>query len=276
MSFQHLNHDVIRKQISDDFQSAKKMGYNVFMALPFGSINYNLDTENSDIDTKIIVIPSFRDLLEKNILNKTYRENGEGSREVSIVDIREFFAYLKSNSAYYWEFLNSRYQLINHSYYKQYIKLYNLQEDILRSNPLGGVISLHGQFYSYYKSFSSQVRNYYWYNPKTIIGMERIYKQLVYYDEYFSYGINFDKILWRVDEEREELLRHLNQDFSLQEAQKYVTKLRKELDTFYTQLYKKYKCVDKEKLPVNMALDSLLEEIAKKHLKEFDVKFKEN
>ena len=47
-------------------QNLLRKGYkeeNILGIFAYGSQNYNLDTENSDWDTKAIIVPSFRDLV---------------------------------------------------------------------------------------------------------------------------------------------------------------------------------------------------------------------
>ena len=87
----------ISKQLYDDAQYLRKEGFEVFGVFLQGSQNYGLSYEGSDIDTKSIILPSFRDLcLNKKEFSTTHvRKNGS---HLDIKDIRGMFAcFLKSN-----------------------------------------------------------------------------------------------------------------------------------------------------------------------------------
>lgn len=59
----------LNQRLVDDYRYVKSLGYNVLGVFVQGSDNYSLSWEGSDIDTKVIIIPSFEDfVLIKNRL----------------------------------------------------------------------------------------------------------------------------------------------------------------------------------------------------------------
>ena len=60
----------IKKAIQEHKQVVLNAGYpekQIFGIFLYGSQNYGLDTENSDVDTKAIIIPTIEDLCQKKV-----------------------------------------------------------------------------------------------------------------------------------------------------------------------------------------------------------------
>ena len=83
-----------------------------FITLLQGSQNYNLDDENSDVDTKSIVIPTWRKMvLDKQPLSTTLEM--PDSSHVDIKDAREMIACYKKQNVNFVETLFTDYYKIN-------------------------------------------------------------------------------------------------------------------------------------------------------------------
>ena len=71
----------VKKAIQEHKQVVLDAGYpekQIFGVFLYGSQNYGLDTENSDVDTKAIIIPTIEDLCQKKVdFCKEYEVNGE-------------------------------------------------------------------------------------------------------------------------------------------------------------------------------------------------------
>ena len=65
-SFDNERNLKIYRRLWDDFDYVENLGYTVLGVFLQGSQNYNLDYPGSDIDTKAIIIPTFKDI----VLNK--------------------------------------------------------------------------------------------------------------------------------------------------------------------------------------------------------------
>ena len=111
-------------------QNLLRKGYkeeNILGIFAYGSQNYNLATENSDWDTKAIIIPSFRDLvLEKpvseqieiyNIYNGIYCCDKDSTGEhCEVKDIREMVNMFKKQNINFIEILFTEYKWVNPIY----------------------------------------------------------------------------------------------------------------------------------------------------------------
>ena len=82
-----------------------------------GSTNYGLDTEESDIDTKLIVLPSWEDVVfAKDPVSKTHiRANEE---HIDFKDIRLMFKTFRKQNINFLEILFTKYRIINPKYAK--------------------------------------------------------------------------------------------------------------------------------------------------------------
>lgn len=63
------------------------LGYHVVMIGLYGSYNYNLNDEESDFDTKAVVLPQLEDLLLKKDLNRVY-DHYDG--QIDVKDVMSF------------------------------------------------------------------------------------------------------------------------------------------------------------------------------------------
>lgn len=101
---------------------------NIFFTALYGSQNYHLETGLSDIDTKTLVIPTMKDLIDNKIISTTVEiENGLDDRK----DIREMFKqFLKQNPSYL-EILASREVKINPVYQEEYKELISMTDEIV-------------------------------------------------------------------------------------------------------------------------------------------------
>ena len=83
----------------------------------YGSQNYMLDTKNSDIDSTMVVLPTFSDMcLGKQPLSKEVcMENGE---HINVKDIREYKNMLMKQNICFMETLYTEYFILNTAYEK--------------------------------------------------------------------------------------------------------------------------------------------------------------
>ena len=80
----------------------------------YGSQNYNIATENSDVDTKAILIPNIHDLvLGKPVSRELHLDNGE---HCEVKDIREMIKMFAKQNINFIEILFTKYYLINPKY----------------------------------------------------------------------------------------------------------------------------------------------------------------
>ena len=80
-----------------------------------GSQNYNLDYEGSDVDSKLIVLPSFEDF----VLNRqpfSYTHIMENDEHVDVKDVRLMFECFRKQNINFVEILFTQYYILNPKY----------------------------------------------------------------------------------------------------------------------------------------------------------------
>lgn len=108
-----------------------------------GSQNYGLDYEGSDVDTKLILTPSLRDIcLNKKPISTTHiRANEEHTDDK---DVRLYMETFRKQNLNFLEILFTKYQVINRIYEDQWYRLIDSREFIAHMNPYRAVKSMKG------------------------------------------------------------------------------------------------------------------------------------
>lgn len=116
----------------------------------YGSQNYNTDLEDSDIDTKLLIIPNLSSVYnnEKGV-NKTLRIP-ETEELCNVKDIRCFLEELKKQNISSIEALFTEYCIINPVYKKVWNELIEHRGEIAHSNPSAAAKAAVGIAYGYY------------------------------------------------------------------------------------------------------------------------------
>lgn len=108
-----------------------------------GSPNYGLDYENSDIDTKLIITPTFKDIVfNKKPISTTHILDNE--EHVDWKDIRLYMGTFVKQNLNFLEILFTDYKIINPVYAPYWNKLIKNNEKIARMNPYRAVKSMKG------------------------------------------------------------------------------------------------------------------------------------
>lgn len=108
-----------------------------------GSTNYGLDTENSDVDTKLIVVPSFEDVAfnRKPVSTTHVRENDE---HIDFKDIRLMFSTFRKQNINFIEVLFTKYKILNPRYESEWNRLVEANEMIAHYNLYAAVRASYG------------------------------------------------------------------------------------------------------------------------------------
>ena len=130
--------DHMNKVLEAGFPKEKLLG--IFL---YGSQNYKIDTENSDIDTKAIIVPSLSGLcFEKPVSKELHLDNGE---HCEVKDIRCIVDMFKKQNINFLEILYTDYYWVNPKY-AQYWKLFtDNAEAIVHYDEDKAVKSIAGQ-----------------------------------------------------------------------------------------------------------------------------------
>lgn len=108
-----------------------------------GSTNYGLDTENSDIDTKLIVVPTFADIaMNRKAVSTTHvRANDE---HIDFKDIRLMLQTFRKQNLNFLEILFTDYKILNPTYADQWNRLIEAREAIAHYNRYAAVKAMRG------------------------------------------------------------------------------------------------------------------------------------
>lgn len=148
-----------------------------------GSQNYGLDIESSDIDTKLIVTPSFEDIvLNKKAVSTTHiRANDE---HTDWKDVRLYMETFRKQNLNFLEILFTPYKIINPMYEDSWNKLIEAREDIARMNPYRAVKSMKGialeKYHAMEHRYPSKIEviDKYGYDPKQLHHLVRVEEYL--------------------------------------------------------------------------------------------------
>lgn len=103
------------------FIEDKYPDYDVLGAFLYGSQNYNLDTDDSDVDSIIVLVPSIKALLCEKEVSTTYEME---DHHIVVKDLKAFNKNLLTLSPMAVEPLFSQWTWINDKYKYTYLKFY--------------------------------------------------------------------------------------------------------------------------------------------------------
>lgn len=108
-----------------------------------GSTNYGLDTKNSDVDTKCLIVPTFKEIAlnRKPVSTTNILPNEE---HLDAKDIRLYIETFRKQNLNFLEILFTDYAIVNLVYMKDWARLLEHREEIARMNPFRAVKSMKG------------------------------------------------------------------------------------------------------------------------------------
>ena len=217
-----------------------------------GSQNYNLDTPQSDVDTKLLTLPSFANLaMNKAPLSTTHvLFNNE---HMDLKDLRLFIPTLRKQNVNFVEMLFTDYYYVNSLYKEEWDKLIAAREEIARFAPNRTILAMRGIAYNKYKVFNNKVsegfREDLGYDPKQVYQLGRVVEFL---ERYMEGKDTYAELL--KSKQRDKLLSFKQGDLTLKEAEEYMnTEL-----TRVEALTIDYLAINR---PENKEIDVLLDEV---------------
>ena len=151
----------------------------------YGSQNYSIATETSDVDTKAILVPTLREVcLEKPVSRELHFDNGE---HCEVKDIRELVKMFRKQNINYLETLYTDYCWINPKYNRLWREYFvNNREKISHMNMRAALMSICGQAIHTLKQNKT--------DGKTFSNALRLYHTLKKYIERENYDKCIDMI----------------------------------------------------------------------------------
>lgn len=230
-----------------------------------GSQNYGLDYEGSDIDTKCITTPTFKEIvLARKPLSTTHiRANDE---HIDMKDIRLYIQTFRKQNLNFLEILYTPYFVFpNHDpanfskglYEDEWNRLVERREDITHYDPVRSVKSMMGiaseKYFAMEHHYPARMAwiEKYGYDPKQLHHLLRVSE---YLDRYLAEEPYGDCL---VSKQAEYLLDVKKGRFELEEARDIA-------NTTYADIHEKCdKFIDKHKNdPINSEVDDLLDDVA--------------
>lgn len=144
-----------------------------------GSQNYGLATPHSDVDTKLIVTPTFKDIAmnRKPVSTTHIRANEE---HIDFKDIRLYIQTFRKQNLNFLEILYTDFAIVNPIYEKQWNRLVESREAITHFNPYRFVQSMKGialeKYHAMEHEYPSKVEvlKKYGYDPKQLHHLVRV------------------------------------------------------------------------------------------------------
>ena len=123
----------------------------IYIALQ-GSQNYKLETENSDIDTKVITLPSLSQII-KNGKPTSFTHVRANDEHIDMKDVRLMFDCFKKQNINFIEILFTDYYFIMNDNYKSLLEeLRNHAEEIAVLNPYRAIKCMKGMAFEKYNA----------------------------------------------------------------------------------------------------------------------------
>ena len=121
----------------------------IYIALQ-GSQNYKLETENSDIDTKVITLPSLSQII-KNEKPTSFTHVRDNNEHIDMTDVRLMFDCFKKQNINFIEILFPDYYIIMNENYRELIEeLRSHAEEIAVLNPYRAIKCMKGMAFEKY------------------------------------------------------------------------------------------------------------------------------
>lgn len=145
----------IFEQLNKHYEEAKQLGYEIFALVLQGSQNYGLDIYRddykSDIDTKLIVLPTLDDIIEER-KPISYTHLLDNDEHIDVKDIRIMWDCFKKQNVNFIEILFSDYYIVNPKYLEYWEQLRAMAENLTHINPIQTVKCLFGMSMQKYEA----------------------------------------------------------------------------------------------------------------------------
>ena len=194
----------LKEAITESVNKAQELGYTVLYAANYGSHNYNLDVNNneyqSDIDTKVIILPTLEELVHNTKPVSTTIDISTG--QCDIKDIRAFVPTLLKANIQFLETLGARIYWINPLYEEDFQWFIDNLESLISESKNELLKSIKGMCYEKQKALCHPYPTIKWkidkwgYDGKQlhhIMRLKDFIDNYFYNDRSFIYAIWYDE-----------------------------------------------------------------------------------
>lgn len=224
-----------------------------------GSQNYGLATPQSDVDTKLIVTPTFKDIaMNRKPVSTTHIRTNE--EHIDFKDIRLYIQTFRKQNLNFLEILYTDFAIVNPIYEKQWNRLVESREAITHFNPYRSVQSMKGialeKYHAMEHEYPSKVEvlKKYGYDPKQLHHLVRVEDYLGRYINGESYESCLDP-----GPMKQELIEIKMGKYSLADARSIADKAKAHVEEMAEYAYSIYP--NEEDPEVNELLDDVQYEI---------------
>ena len=198
-----------------------------------GSQNYDLDYEGSDIDTKLIVCPTFKEIAfnKKPISTTHVMENNE---HIDFKDIRLYINEFRKQNINFLEILFTPYCWINPKYFPYWDSLISYRESIGRYNQYRAINAMRGMAYEKFAQMEKSMPHNaaevekYGYEPKQLSHIMRLND----FTERYIANMSFKSCL--IPSNRDEIMNAKLGNYSLEDARRLAREHLKHIDELCT------------------------------------------
>jgi hypothetical protein len=176
-----MDSNKILRRLQEHRAAVEADGQKVIFIGLVGSQNYGLETENSDVDTRAIVVPSVESvIMVRPVISYTHiMENDE---HCDVKQMSEMCACFKKQNMQYLELLFSKYSWVNPEYGRLLWPLFENREIIARLDPSRAVNCMAGMAMEKFKALEHPYPTIKWkidkwgYDGKQLHHIIRMYK----------------------------------------------------------------------------------------------------
>lgn len=266
----------VRKRLKEHLDEALQNPkiHDWFMIAVNGSYNYNMDTPQSDIDSKLLVIPSLEQLVNGKSLNYLHcmSDNGE---HVEVKDIRHYFATMLKQNINFVETLYAQVWIINPVYMRLFHYLFEMRDVISGCNPIATIHCIQGTAYQKYKQMlqssparAADIENY-GFDRKSLHHLVRY----VFFGEYYMEGTSYQECLQNNDVPNiRRMIMNLktttvlNREYAINIAEDMLNGFDKKVDSYLTTIKPFQKDFSALSAQIKDFLDTLAFEIIKQSI----------
>lgn len=184
--------EAVKQHVDVDRQAFPR--HDVWAVMLYGSQNYGLNTPDSDVDTKAMLLPPMRDVLLSKSLVSTDVVQPDGALS-NVKDFRAMFEnYLKGN-VNFLETLYTDWYWVNRAYANEFNDLRSMRDELANHQPLRLMHMAAGmarqKYAAFEKPFESkrEVLAKYGYDPKQLHHLARLNKFMEDYLATCDFGL---------------------------------------------------------------------------------------